>query len=187
MTWEEGDYMITASGVHAFPMCPERTEIRIFDIAHALGRICRFGGHVSCDHYSVAQHSVLVSRIVPPSMALAGLLHDASEAYIGDIVRPFKLALYTLEATHEGCTVVNVQHISELERRWHWRIADTFGIPRTMPPEVKAADWTALWTERRDVTSQPAGAGAPLDVRIVPLSARLATAEFNARFQEIAR
>lgn len=182
MTWERGDWMVTASGVQAYPCDPEATDVRIFDIAHALGRICRFGGHVRVAHYSVAQHSILVSRIVPPSMALAGLLHDAAEAYIGDMVKPFKKHIYTFEASG----AVGIKH---LEARWWTRIARTFGLPPTMPPEIKAADMRALWTERRDVMAPNASVptGTPLDVRIKPLCSRLATAAFLARFEELTR
>jgi 5'-nucleotidase len=182
MTWEHGDWMVTASGVQAYPAAPERTEIRIFDIAHALGRICRFGGHVRVAHYSVAQHSILVSRIVPPPMALAGLLHDAAEAYIGDIVKPFKGALWYVAEPP-----LDLAPIAELEARWYARIAATFGLPSTMPPEIKAADMTALWTERRDVMAPNPSVpvGTPLEARIKPLCSKRATAAFLARFEEL--
>jgi len=67
-------------------------NIDIMDIAHALGKICRFGGHVN-RFYSVAQHSVIVAHLVPENCKKAALLHDASEAYLGDVVKPLKILL----------------------------------------------------------------------------------------------
>lgn len=64
------------------------------DIIVPLTRICRYGGHIAT-HYSVAEHSIYVSNMLlrlhgDKDVALAGLLHDAAEAYIGDIPRPLK-------------------------------------------------------------------------------------------------
>lgn len=69
-------------------------DVDDYDIAHPLAMICRYGGHVP-GHYSVAEHSVLVSRLVEewgygPTVQLQALLHDAAEAYVGDMVRPLK-------------------------------------------------------------------------------------------------
>lgn len=80
--------------------CLATADIDLVDIAAALSRLCRFGGHVSAYH-SVAAHSVHVSELVEASLdhldparrragAALALLHDASEAYLGDITRPLK-------------------------------------------------------------------------------------------------
>lgn len=63
--------------------------VDLTDIAHALSTQCRFGGH-SKKFYSIAEHSVLVSELLPESLKVAGLMHDAAEAYVGDLVRPLK-------------------------------------------------------------------------------------------------
>lgn len=71
---------------------PEGSEFTLHDIAHALGRVCRFAGHTN-RFYSVAEHCVHVARLVPVDLARAALLHDASEAFIGDVTRPLKALL----------------------------------------------------------------------------------------------
>jgi hypothetical protein len=85
----EGDYIQTFTGRKFWPLDPRPEEIDIQDIAHALSMTCRFNGHTS-RFYSVAEHCVHVSLLVPPADALWGLLHDAAEAYISDLSRPIK-------------------------------------------------------------------------------------------------
>lgn len=71
---------------------PIDQDFDINDIAHHLAMICRFGGATD-EFYSVAQHSVIVSRYVEKEYQFAALLHDASEAYLGDMVEPLKMLL----------------------------------------------------------------------------------------------
>ena len=98
-----GDYMWTASGGKFWPLDPRPEDVLIEDIARGLAHSCRYAGQCK-RYYSVAEHSVLVSIAVERralndypddperarEWALAGLLHDASEAYISDVIRPLK-------------------------------------------------------------------------------------------------
>jgi len=124
------------SGRHFDLLNPHPEDVQIEDIAHALSNLCRFTGH--CDQfYSVAQHSLLVSAIVPAEHALAGLLHDAVEAYIGDISTPLKR---TLDSSFVA-----------LEDLIQCTIAEKFGYVYPFSPEIKEADVVALSTEKRDL------------------------------------
>jgi len=110
---------------------PDPRSIVIEDIAHALSMICRFTGQSSV-FYSVSQHSVLVSRLVPKGFEICGLLHDASEAYMGDLVKPLK------------GIIPRYREIEEVVMR---AVAKSFGLDYPFPPEVKKADILALAME----------------------------------------
>lgn len=121
-----GGFFTTYTGKNFNPITPTIDTINIQDIANALSNICRFGGHCN-QFYSVAQHSVFVSTLCDDEDALIGLLHDASEAYIGDMVRPLK---YT-DAMTPFREVEN--HISDL-------IVKKFSLKSHMTKSVKDAD-----------------------------------------------
>ena len=87
MTW-----ILTNSAKPMSLLRPRADLVTPADIAHSLAHICRFNGHCK-HHYSVAQHSLLVASIVPDEDQLPALLHDAAEAYVGDMVRPLKQLL----------------------------------------------------------------------------------------------
>lgn len=97
---DRGNWIQTYSGKKFYALDPQPEDICIEDIAHALSRMCRYAGH--CNRfYSVAEHSILLADYLPNKYKLAALLHDASEAYLVDIPRPFKPYLtnyYDLEA-----------------------------------------------------------------------------------------
>ena len=84
-----GAVMQTYSGIEFWPLDPRPDEILIEDISHGLARECRYGGH-TLRHYSVAEHAVIVSLLVEPEYARQALLHDCSEAYTRDLIRPIK-------------------------------------------------------------------------------------------------
>lgn len=107
-----------------------------YEIAHALSNLCRFTGH-SREFYSVAQHAVLVSRLVPPEFAWEGLHHDDGEAVMGDMSSPLKALIRMFKA---------------IETRCERPILAAFGIDvGNMPRAVKHADLRALATEKRDL------------------------------------
>lgn len=89
------EFITTYSGLHFYPTRPVAEDIRIEDIAHALSLLCRGNGHVS-HFFSVAQHCVNCciearDRGYSDRLILACLLHDASEAYMSDVIRPLKV------------------------------------------------------------------------------------------------
>ncbi len=99
-------------------------SVCIEDIAHALSQLVRYTGHAKY-FYSVAQHSVLVSHLVPEEMALEGLLHDSPETYMNDLPSPLKTLL---------------PDYKELEDSVEATIAHRFGLRYPMPPEIKEID-----------------------------------------------
>lgn len=88
------NYITTYGGTHFIPTEPNINGIHITDIAHALSMICRGNGHVKT-FFSVGQHCIhcaleAEARGYSQRVILACLLHDASEAYMSDVPRPFK-------------------------------------------------------------------------------------------------
>ncbi len=162
----------TAQGRYFDYLNPDGDSIDIHDIAHALSRICRFGGHTRF-HYSVAQHSFLTSIIVPPEDALAALLHDAAEAFIGDIPSPLKALLPDYKA---------------IEKRVEAAVLSKFGLPYDLPESVKEADIILLATERRDLLLEQESewtilhGAKPLPERIKSITCEQAMELFLYRF-----
>lgn len=113
-------------------------DICLADVAHHLAMIPRFGG--ACPvFYSVASHSMYVADLLPPGLRVEGLLHDASEAYCGDMIKSLK---------------VLCPDYREVERRFESAVRSHFGLGPLEPDvkrEIKRADIAALLAERRDV------------------------------------
>lgn len=125
------DWILTYSGKRFSFLDIDPEAIDIGDIATALSNICRFTGHLD-QHYSVAQHCVLVSHLVEPHLAFEGLMHDASEAYCGDVSSPLKARL---------------PDYREIEGRVDRAIRAKYGLPLVETPDVKVADLRMLASE----------------------------------------
>lgn len=130
-----GTWFISHTGKRIDPFNMTADDVCIEDIAHSLSHICRFNGNC-CEFYSVSQHSIYVASLLPPEFKFVGLMHDATEAYCGDMIRPIKSAMPTYQA---------------LERIIWASIAEKYGLPLVLPNEVKVADNIMLMTERRDL------------------------------------
>ncbi len=170
-------------------------DITIEDIASSTAKLCRFTGHCNA-LYTVGQHQLLVSRIVDRLtlalglaretrrvLALAGLLHDATEAYINDLSRPLKLL---------------VPAYGEYEHTRLWpAIAAKFDLPDVLPPVIKEADNIALITERRDLMPPAVDYGGEWDwaAEIKPLNTPIVAIEdwrtvrklFLARYRNLTK
>jgi hypothetical protein len=119
---------------------PKVDTINLVDIAHATSMNCRFNGHL-LEFYSVAQHCVLAAHILykethDPELALWGLLHDASEAYIADLASPIKRQMPEYKKVENGLTEA---------------VMIAFGLETDEPPKVKEVDTRLLVTEARDL------------------------------------
>lgn len=131
-------------------------------IAHALSNICRFGGHVP-EFYSVAQHSVIVAQ---QGGWIAGLLHDAHEAFTGDRVRPLK-------------NVVGPSYHDELDQRIQDAIERNFSLSAFDREFIKYLDNRTLATEARDLLDLDwRHIAVPFDFKITPLPPKEAKALF---------
>lgn len=170
---------------------PDQRDVDIGDIAHSLAIQNRYNGHTRCP-YSVAQHSVLVSQIVeqrmgmypppepPANEPLLGLMHDAHEAYIGDVVSPVKGMICDAWSVLED----NLESIVQI----------AFALPRrpSSLDVVKHADRIALATEVRDLMRPDGFPGvkalpSPVHERIIPLGWEAARDQFLARFWDLSR
>lgn len=99
------DYITTYTGLHFYPLKPEEDKIIIEDIAHSLSLLCRGNGHVK-NFFSVGQHCIncaleAKARGYSNRICMACLIHDASEAYLSDVPRPFKKTLPSYEILEE--------------------------------------------------------------------------------------
>jgi hypothetical protein len=156
-------WICTRSGIKFHPFAPRAEEIAIEDIAWGLAGKFRFGAQ-SPVRYTVAQHSIEVSRRVPPEDRLWGLLHDAAEAYLFDAQRPLKqhlgvVAEVEIQMVFDGRPVTPPEGLLTrfpLDFRWFENtilaaVAERFGLPLAIPASVELADDRELARERRDL------------------------------------
>lgn len=154
-----GGYITTYTGLQFYFEAPTPEMVAIDDIAHALSMICHFAGHTS-QFFSVAQHSVLVSLAAKQlghsrAMRQWGLLHDAAEAYVGDMTRPLKYLLPDYKI---------------LERRAMTVIANRFQLPTLTADEeaaLKRIDDSILKLEAKMLMNGAVlhdGSGRPYDL-----------------------
>jgi 5'-deoxynucleotidase YfbR-like HD superfamily hydrolase len=174
----ESPYVSTYLGNRFFLTRPHIDDVAIEDIAHGLAYQCRFNGQTSA-FYSVAQHSLMVMGLVPESEYLPALLHDAAEAYLGDMVKPLKNLF---------------PEFSSIEARVMEIIGHRFGVDLTrLHPAIKEADLVALATEKRDLmphSTEPwtyISGIEPLAEKIVPMGPAEAKSAFLAAFSRLSR
>jgi uncharacterized protein len=169
--FESLPFTTTGSGRKFYPTRPERTEFNICDIARGLSKANRWNGQTG-EPYSVAQHSVLCAEFFPNDTrkAYRALMHDAAEAYIGDIARPIKALLpdfKRLERTVEAAIffqfdvevtdkeVIDAVHMADLWMLFEER-RQLFEFPDLL--EKTFSDWTiepAVFPEMRHIEIIP--------------------------------
>ena len=180
-----GSSIQIASGEVFDPLDPDPDKITIEVIARALSQQCRFTGHVG-RYYSVAEHSVHVSRMVPPADAKWAMLHDAPEGMgLGDLSSPLK----------HGSEMGRLYR--EHEDRLMGAIAAKFGLELPQPSSVYIADEAMREIERLQLLPRtPEGdelwSAWPADSSIVPeycwpqcWSPDLAMTIFLDRYREV--
>ncbi len=156
---------------------PDPLDIKLGNLSHQLSRICRFAGATE-HHYSVAQHSLLVSMLMAPdpNSQLAGLLHDGAEALTGDFLGPIK---------------AKITELQQLDWKVQWCVYQAFGVSLTpeLLQEIEIFDYQVLATEKRDLLKPsppwPFALPSPLDYHIVPMSAEVAKQRFQSRAEEL--
>lgn len=126
----------TASGIQFRLDKPDPAQVRLDDIASAISKLCRYDGACS-RFYSVAEHCLLVADILPPELRIFGLLHDADEAYSGDISEPARKA-------------IGYRRAKRLEDQLQAAILQALGLPQPDEVEreiIRSADRLALRME----------------------------------------
>lgn len=166
MTTRNGDWFQTFTGRKFYVFDPRIDDIDLEDIAHSLANTCRFNGHTRM-FYSVAQHSIHVCNIFGKLVEgtefeenyrayLCALLHDATEAYVGDLIRPIKRSLPDYKVAERNIWTCVLKKYGLWET---WHLQGTKDRMLFVSNLVKEADNIMLVTEKRDllVKTGPAG------------------------------
>lgn len=166
--------MLMASGFTFDLENPSADGMPISDIARALAYQPRWAG-ATREFYSVAEHCVMVSRLVAPAFALDGLCHDADEAISGDIASCVKV-------------LIGRDHLKKRLGPVKAALARRFGF-RLDGVDVKRADLVCMATELRDLLP-PAWMDfghlpAPHPGRIEPVGPERAYRLFLDRYEEV--
>lgn len=179
--WHAGFFMQTFTGRKFYPLAPRAEDVDPLDIAHSLALQCRYNGHVN-KFYSVAEHCILMSDYFldgnHPLLAKKALLHDGTETFVGDMIRPLK---------HQP----EMQVFREAEDKVGEAIAERFGLATLESVTVKVADSRILLTERAALMGgKVAGTWAvdgmePLPVTIRAWQPKTAEAEYLARMEAL--
>lgn len=153
---------------------PEKCSFSLRVIAHALSNICRFGGHCP-QYYSVAQHSVYVSQLVPSEYAFQGLMHDSAEAFVGDVCKPLKDLLPDFKIVEDN-----------VERA----LFELYSLSLPLDPSIKEADIVMLATEQKQLFGNEdtwgyCGGRQPADLTITYMSPEQAEEFFVNRYFEL--
>ena len=167
-------YITTMSGIKFEFMAPKLDQFSISDIAHGLAHTCRFGGHTR-PFYSVAEHSCRLALLCRPAYQLEGLMHDAAEAYIGDIPTPLKNSMGSYR---------HIENVIEDA------ISERYGLREDLPEEVKTLDLRMFATEARDLTLLDANEWRgiePCENSITPWAMSVAEQRFLYMFEKLNR
>ncbi len=186
----------TATGRRVEPFNMRVEDVCIQDIAKHLSKLCRFVGATS-ELYSVAQHSVLVSQNVQRELAMLGLLHDAGEAYLSDIPRPWKNLLFVRSDEAN----ILARSFKDAEDSLLEVILQALGVKPSsffqkltpLTARIKHADLTLLVTEARDLMQplhpdwefQECNGYQALEEKIIPLGPLAAEHLFLNRYHEL--
>ena len=172
-------FITTHSGVAFDLLNPRPEDVRLEDIAWALAHINRFTGHASVP-YSVLEHSIRVHDVVVqtnPELGAVALLHDAAEAYVGDVASPIKAAMRVIDQqqAEELCSVPPMWSAYDaLEYKAAEAIGKRFGLTlHPTHPIVKAADRVLYVTEKRDLMPEDARTDEVFGERPTPLKDRI--------------